>query len=57
MDAALTRTVPTGPTLIPNPKLRLREQQYAFPAAQRSLDPQTGVERRHHLKEDSLRSV
>jgi integron integrase len=28
--------------------------QYVFPAAQRSRDPQTGVERRHHLMEDSL---
>ena len=28
--------------------------QYVFPAGQRSLDPQTGVERRHHIKEDIL---
>jgi len=28
--------------------------QYVFPAAQRSLDPQTGLTRRHHVKEDSL---
>ena len=28
--------------------------QYVFPAAQRSLDPQTNVERRHHVKEDSV---
>ena len=28
--------------------------QYVFPADQRSVDPQTGVERRHHVMEDSV---
>jgi integron integrase len=28
--------------------------QYVFPAGQRSIDPQTGVERRHHIKEETL---
>ena len=28
--------------------------QYVFPAGQRSLDPQAGMQRRHHVKEDTV---
>jgi integron integrase len=28
--------------------------QYVFPAERRSVDPQTGVERRHHMQEENL---
>jgi len=28
--------------------------QYVFPAAQRAMDPQTRIERRHHITEDSV---
>jgi integron integrase len=28
--------------------------QYVFPAEKRSIDPQTGVERRHHVQEENL---
>jgi site-specific recombinase XerC len=28
--------------------------QYVFPAEKRSVDPQTGVERRHHVQEENL---
>jgi integrase len=31
--------------------------QYLFPAPQRSLDPRSGIERRHHLAETALQKV
>ena len=31
--------------------------QYVFPAKSRSVDPRTGVERRHHLDESSLQKA
>jgi integron integrase len=31
--------------------------QYLFPAPQRSIDPRTGIERRHHLGETALQKV
>ena len=32
-------------------------RQYVFPAKKRSLDPRSGVERRHHLLESGLQKV
>ncbi|HFD91768.1 MAG TPA: integron integrase, partial [Gammaproteobacteria bacterium] len=43
---ALERKYPNAP--------REWHWQYVFPAAQRSIDPRSGVERRHHLDEQSL---
>ena len=37
----------------PNPSREWR-WQYVFPAAKRSVDPRSGVTRRHHIGEDSL---
>ena len=33
------------------------EWQYVFPASKRSLDPRSGVERRHHLSETVLQKA
>lgn len=43
---ALARKYPSAP--------REWGWQYVFPASQRSIDPRTGVERRHHLDESVL---
>ena len=59
-DESRVVTSATSATRLPDalarkyPRARSGMRQYAFPACTRSIDPRSGVERRHHLDETVL---